>query len=729
MFRLFIFFISIILSNSLFIPSQTNCKDSICYSQTLFNPSLVRSSKSRCSEIDCINTFLVQFSNTIQNDTYQSNKNDQNKMMILVCSKLDEVNQITLSLNLNGEKSKNSFSFTFDLYKCSSDCADNLVEKIDSWIENKIICSAFRFRINEPYSIYKEILYVNRIGYYLTVETSSKDVVHLAKTNSFINQQTIKFNYDDQCQIDNCLLFRGENVNDQCVKRDDCTGKLIYNLENKFLELYLANPLNRTNAYYLILVRPIKGKKMHSLEFELILFFKDNTELLGFLISDSKNVHLIYFNKELKILREKEANDLITLEDESDDTNGLKWTLKVNYELFKNAINNSNEYTLRLYGGFNFQTANLSVLDFFRTPESKPVRFRSFKNLKSSVKQHEFMIENVTALLNDRTTDLRTLRSSRTNKLTTINPLLSNITYDKSSTSINYRTFIKSNQITSNKNNSLLVTILIIGVLLISVTLALFCILRFYKTSKRDLEGKGDPQDNSEISTSISSENLNTINAKSKNLYALESKVAKSSNEHDSLISRGILQQRIDRYVKKADRANLKKSVLKQSESLKNAKSRTISRKKSRINKRLKSSITAKSIDTKENASIPSKLLKLNKLNKKFTEIKNKAIRNLKSRLKKINRTNSSSSLNGEIKDYYSKNPKSAFKKNAKVSKEYSLRTRKLTSLNENESGCQSSPDRSFKIIVKSDLKRVLKDERVVRRKGCRTLDDNSTEF
>lgn len=244
----------------MFIPSQTNCTNSICYSQTLFNPLLIKSNRSRCTEIDCINTFLINI-NQLDN---LSNNNDVNKMMILVCSKLNIVNQIILSLNLNGEIFKNSLSFTFNLYECL-DCDDYLIDKFDSWIENDNICSAFKIRINQPYSKSKEILYIHRVGYYLSVLTKtnkSDDIQHFAKSKSFIWPQTNLIKFNQECSLNNndCLFFRGENVNENCLKQNDCTGRLMIHNSKELIELDLLNPLNKTDCYYLILYKFKKGK-------------------------------------------------------------------------------------------------------------------------------------------------------------------------------------------------------------------------------------------------------------------------------------------------------------------------------------------------------------------------------------------------------------------------------------------------------------------------------------
>lgn len=230
---LIIWIFNLLFAYSLFIPSQTNCTDANCYAQTSFNPILTKTTKSRCAEKDdCISTFVVQTYKQLIKSMDKSNKIDKNKMMILVCSKQSVVQQITLSINLNGEIRSSSFSFTFTLRDCI-DCSLNLVEKIDSWIEDKSVCSAFKFPINQATGRYKEILYVNKIGYYLTVNTLSNNESHQAKTSSFIYPQSLddRFWLCDKSNI--CLFFRGEEITDKCLKQDICTGRLmIYNLKD-----------------------------------------------------------------------------------------------------------------------------------------------------------------------------------------------------------------------------------------------------------------------------------------------------------------------------------------------------------------------------------------------------------------------------------------------------------------------------------------------------------------
>ena len=228
------FIISIILISNLFSihthfnPSELTCEDAVCYSQTLFNPLLAKTNKSRCTiNDDCINTFLFQ----INQDT--NSISDQDKMMILVCSKFNIVAKIELSLNLNGELLHSSLSFAFNLLECLT-CQLDLIEKFDSWKERDNICSAFKIRINQPFSKNKEILYMNRVGYYLTVNTidlKSNDSLHKSRTNSFIYPQLLNDQFRS-CETENCLFFRSQNVNEQCLKANDCTGRImIFNLD------------------------------------------------------------------------------------------------------------------------------------------------------------------------------------------------------------------------------------------------------------------------------------------------------------------------------------------------------------------------------------------------------------------------------------------------------------------------------------------------------------------
>lgn len=223
---------------SSFNRSQISCEELACYSQLLFDPFLKRTSAPRCSakQIDCIATFLVP-SNVGHNSStdLQSNENDPNKMLILVCSKLSTVDEITLSLNLNGEIFDSSFSFTFNSHQCS-DCSANLVERTDLWKEDGHFCSAFRFQINQPYSKNKEILYINRVGYYLTSKVRSKGVLHQARTQSFAYEQSLIVQTQTirPCREKKvCLFFRGQNINEQCVERNDCTGRLMIHRTDK----------------------------------------------------------------------------------------------------------------------------------------------------------------------------------------------------------------------------------------------------------------------------------------------------------------------------------------------------------------------------------------------------------------------------------------------------------------------------------------------------------------
>ena len=209
--------------------SKTNCEQSSCYSQTLLDPFLSRTTEPRCppEQADCIATFLLPLIAGQSNEKYLNT--------ILVCGKLNSVDEITLSLNLNGHISDSSLSFSFTLYKCL-DCLAVSVERTDSWKENDQVCSTFRFPINRLYHKNKEILYINRVGYYLTVRTRSNGVLHQARTKSFaypqspdVQRQTVR-----PCEEEKtCLFFRGQNVSEQCVKKNDCTGRVMIHRPDK----------------------------------------------------------------------------------------------------------------------------------------------------------------------------------------------------------------------------------------------------------------------------------------------------------------------------------------------------------------------------------------------------------------------------------------------------------------------------------------------------------------
>lgn len=209
--------------------SELNLERFVCYSQILFDPLLRRTTGRRCSpaQTDCINTILLP----VRNSSTNLQQDDPNRMLILVCSKLNAVDQITLSLNLNGQIFDSSFSFTLKPDRCL-DCSDNLVEQTDSWPENRNSrCSAFKFRINQPFNESKEILYIDRVGYYLTVQTRSTDgALHQASTDSFAYPQspTVRSRINRPCEERNsCLFFRGQNVSERCTKENDCTGRVM----------------------------------------------------------------------------------------------------------------------------------------------------------------------------------------------------------------------------------------------------------------------------------------------------------------------------------------------------------------------------------------------------------------------------------------------------------------------------------------------------------------------
>ena len=319
--------------------------------------------------------------------------------------------------------------------------------------------------------------------------------------------------------------------------------------------------MNRLDAYYAILIRPIDH---------------DGPPFTGILITSSRKVLLIKLDEDLKISEIKNAEDVLSLDDESSNEE-IIYTIKMNYAQL-NKIWNLTErlFTMKLLGGFENPKRNLTHL-YFRSSESKP-----FGQLNKRIKVETTTLEPTTkstmTITTTTTNTSTTHKPSSQDQSTKINSTSNLTMFETTSISIVTSENFLIRQFKLLKKHGLALLIAIIGVLSAMFILMVVCLIRLsdrkelikdkstrFKSSKkrtapcilepntigstRSKKSKGSKKSNKSMKPTKSKKSK-----KSKRSKSCEKKSVKRKRG----LSKGFLKNKINTYLKKLDDAQKK---------------------------------------------------------------------------------------------------------------------------------------------------------------------------